>query len=182
MIVGFDRPLFQAEVVASALDRAGRATQHIGKLSVSVPMLLKQHFQPRVFIGCPWVFPLDGKCLKVLLALLGYPCRLLAQRQRLHFGKINERAVLFCPFPKLIEPNDTKTVLIDALCVNREATVLNPAFQLIVPTGIAAANGDYKLIHGYVVAAEQNRAKPQPVFSHDDSLDGAVKTLCNRGD
>ena len=117
-------------------------------------MLLKQHFQPRVFIGCPWVFPLDGKCLKVLLALLGYPCRLLAQRQRLHFGKINERAVLFCPFPKLIEPNDTKTVLIDALCVNREAAVFNPAFQLVVPTGIGAANGDYKLIHGYVVATE----------------------------
>ena len=82
--------------------------------------------------------------------------------------------MLFCPFPKLIEPNDTKTVLIDALCVNREATVLNPAFQLIVPTGIAAANGDYKLIHGYVVAAEQNRAKSQSVFPYDDSLNGAV--------
>ena len=62
--------------------------------------------------------------------------------------------MLLCPLPELIEADDTEAVLIDALCVNREAAVFNPAFQLVVPTGIGASNGDYKLIHGYVVATE----------------------------
>ena len=105
-------------------------------------MLLEQHFQPCVFVRRPRVFPLERERLKIFLALFCYPCRFFAKRQWLHLGKVNERAVLLCPLPELIEVDDTEAVLIDTLCVNRKSTVLNPAFHLVAAACIGAANGD----------------------------------------
>ena len=78
-------------------------------------MLAEQHLQPRVLVLAPWVFPLNGVCLEVFLALLDYPLRLLTKRQRLHLGKVDEAAVSLGPFPEFINVDHPKAAAVNLL-------------------------------------------------------------------
>ena len=109
-------------------------------------MLTEQHLQPRVLVLSPRVFPLNGVCLKVFLALLGYPVRLLAERQRLHLGKVDEAAVSLGPLPELLNVDHPKAAAVDLFRVDGQSAIFDPAFHLVAVGAASSVHRQQELI------------------------------------
>ena len=142
-------------------------------------MLLKEHLQAAVFVWGPWILSLQRERLKVLFALLRHPFRLLAQRQRLQLGEVDEASVLLRPRPELIQINYPPRAFVNSLGVHRQPTVPHPALHLVAVRLRIAGDCDHQLIESNVVPGIQPPAEAQ---SFSPNLDRRYCPLQRLGD